>query len=80
MEPREYMRIFAGVQAHLRGNFYPPAKPEFISPTYKAVLACINGNPEEKIELYDGYTLAKELVEFFRLEDFVMGERGEEYE
>jgi len=69
---RESMQIYASVSNHLLYNFYPPAKHSYISPAYKAVLACRQGEPDTPIEIPDGFSVrAVELVQYFRMDCYL---------
>ena len=72
MEGREYLRLYAGVSHHLLYNHYPPAKQSFVNPAFEALIACLHGNPDKAIEVPgDVFCKAGDLVELFRLEEFV---------
>ena len=83
MELQQHLRITRVVENHLRSNHYPPIKPSFVKPCTKAVIACIEGNPETEIDLNEAtgyigegryYDIAKHMVKHFRLEIFVSDE------
>ena len=72
MVDRDYLRLYVGVRNHVLYNMYPPAKMSFVDSAFNAFLACLGGEPEKAIEVPDGYYCkAQDLVNLFRLDEFV---------
>ena len=75
MDNRDYLRLYVGVRNHVLYNLYPPAKMSFIDCAFNSFLACLNGEPEKAIEVPgEVYCKAQDLVNLFRLEEFVQEE------
>ena len=76
MEGREYLRLYAAVNHQLLYNFYPPAKQSFVNPAFEALIACLHGNPDKAIEVPgEVFCKAQDLIDLFRLDDFVLQEQ-----